>query len=433
MNFRAFVISAFFALSAVVALVGRLSATDESDDLVETIVTLVSDKDKDLRALGFQQVRESAKGSKATLQFAALLPKLSSDAQPGLLDALADRGDKAARPAVLELLRSQDKSVRDAALRALGSIGEAADVPLLVQSMAASPAPEKSSAALSSLVHLPGQAIDSAIANAMKESTPNTSAELIRILAMRRAVGTVPNLLSAALDSHAMVRKAAMDALGQLAAPKDVPGMLHAVLKAETGAERDAAEKAVLMVCNHIADPSKRAEPVLAGWSKFSDEEKTALLPTLGRVGNADALKIVEAAIADKNSLRSDAGYRAICNWPDATVAPRLLELFQSASNPERQTLLLRALTRVAVLHDKRTNAQRLDLLKTCMSLATHDDERNYVIKLRRVDSDGRVAAISAPVFGEAAACPGDVCQHRRAGASSRTALAERSRVRQGP
>ena len=80
------------------------------DDLVGTIVNLVSDKDKDLRALGFQQVRESAKGSKATLQFAALLPKLSADAQPGLLDALADRGDKAARPAVLESARQPRQS-----------------------------------------------------------------------------------------------------------------------------------------------------------------------------------------------------------------------------------------------------------------------------------------------------------------------------------
>ena len=53
--------------------------------------------------------------------------------------------------------------------------------------------------------------------------------------------------------------------------------------------------------------------------------------------------------------------------------------------------MLLRAADAVAVLHDKRSNTQRLDLLKTCMTLATHDDERNYVIKraasVRTVDS----------------------------------------------
>ena len=215
-----------------------------------------------------------------------------------------------------------------------------------------------------------------------------------------------------------------MDALGQLAKPSDVAGMLQGVLKAEPGAERDAAEKAVLLVCNHIADPSKRAEPVLAGWSKFSENEKTALLPTLGRVGNADALKIVEAAIADKNSLRSDAGFRAICNWPDATVAPRLLELFQSASNPERQALLLRAdaCRRFARQTDQRPAARSAQDMHEPGDARRRAQLRHQV---RGIDSDGRIAAVSAPEFGEAAACPGGVCQHCRVGPSSRASLAE--------
>jgi hypothetical protein len=214
---------------------------------------------------------------------------------------------------------------------------------------------------------------------------------LIEILAARRAVGTVADLLVAAEDSDASVRKAAMAALGQLAGPSDVPGMLKGVLKAEPGNEREGAEKAVQLVCNRIDDPTKRAAPVLESWSNFSEDEQTTLLPTLGRVGSAVALKIVEAAIADKDPRRSDAGFRAICLWPDATVASRLLEFLQSASDAQRRSSLLRALTRVAVLHDNRSNAQRLDLLKTCMTLATHDDERNYVIKrcasVRTIDS----------------------------------------------
>jgi HEAT repeat protein len=318
------------------------------------------------------------------------LPKLSAEAQPGLLDALADRGDKAARPAVLEMLKSHDEQVQNAALRALGSVGEAADIPLLVRSLSA-PAASEQSAARASLICLPGQVIDTSVADQIKGANPKIRAELIEILAARRAIGTVPNLLTAAEDSDGTVRKAAMAALGQLAASDDVARMLQGVLKAEPGAERDGAEKAVLLVCNRIEDPSKRAAPVLACWSKLTDDEKTALLPTLGRVGNAGALKIVEAAIADKNPRRSDAGFRAISYWPDATVAPRLLDLFQAADDPERRSMLLRALIRVAALHDKRTNAERLDLLKTCMTLAAHDDERNYVIKrcasIRTVES----------------------------------------------
>ena len=74
------------------------------DDLVQTVSNLVSDKDKDVRALGLEQVRDEVKGPEATRRFAALLPKLAAEAQVGLLGALAERGDAAARPAVLDLL-----------------------------------------------------------------------------------------------------------------------------------------------------------------------------------------------------------------------------------------------------------------------------------------------------------------------------------------
>lgn len=356
------------------------TAATAGDDLYGTIATLLGDKDKDIRALGLQQVREAAKGTKATQQFAALLPKLPAEAQIGLLDALADRGDKAARPAVLELLKSGDPAVREAAIRALGSIGEAADMPRLVQLLAAGSSSEQA-AARASLGHLPGQAVDTAIAGELHSAAPAIRAELIQILATRRALGTIPNLLAAAQDSDATVRKAAMAALGELAGPADVAAMLRGVLKAEPGAEREAAERAVWTVCKPIGDPAKRDAAALAGWQDFSAEQQTALLPTLGGIGGGEILRIVEAAIADHDPRRSDAGIRAICNWPDATVAHRLLELLQSTTDRDRQRMLLHAMTRVAVLHDSRSDAERLNFLKTCRNLSSNDDERNYVLK----------------------------------------------------
>ena len=118
-----------------------------------------------MRAVGLQQVREAAKGPAATKRFAALLPKLSPEAQAGLLAALADRGDNAARPAVLDDAQEPDEPVRAAALRALGSLGEAADVPLLVQTLAAAAEPEKT-AARASLARCAGQP-------SMRPSSPN--------------------------------------------------------------------------------------------------------------------------------------------------------------------------------------------------------------------------------------------------------------------
>ena len=99
-----------------------IAIADESSDQLDAIVNLICDKDKDMRALGLQQVREEAKGEAATKRLATLLPKLEPEAQAGLLDALADRGDRAARPAVLEMVKSPAEQVRTAALRAVGSL-----------------------------------------------------------------------------------------------------------------------------------------------------------------------------------------------------------------------------------------------------------------------------------------------------------------------
>jgi hypothetical protein len=75
------------------------------------------------------------------------------------------------------------------------------------------------------------------------------------------------------------------------------------------------------------------------------------------------------------------AGIRALCNWPDASVAAKLDGMTEAARDPGERTQLLRALIRVAALHDSRTNADRLALLKRSMSLATTEEERNLVIR----------------------------------------------------
>ena len=204
--------------------------------------------------------------------------------------------------------------------------------------------------------------------------------ELIGILAARRAKDAIPSILAAAGDNDPKVRMTAMATLGKLAEARHVAAMLTGVLKAKGGPEREAAEKAVMFVCNGTTDPDRRAEPILAAWDKFSNADRTALLPTLGRVGGPAALKIVEAAMADADPPRREAGFHALCNWPDASVVAKLLDLVQSHSDREHKTAALRALIRVAALRDKRTNAERLDLLKKAMSLATRDEERRLVL-----------------------------------------------------
>jgi HEAT repeat protein len=392
-----------------IACSGRCFAADQSDSgLVPMVLELIKDPDKEVRALGFEQVRTAAPGAEATRQFVAALPTLSPEAQVELIRALADRKDATALAAMHETLaKSRNEAVRLAAIGAVGALGDSDDVPRLVELMSLLPQVEQVTAS-SALVRLRGEKTPTAIADAMKAGPEEVRVALIFILAHRRARETVPQLLEAAVDSNRAVRKAAMAALGELAGPEDLPGMLQGVLKAKPSLDRDAAERAVAEVCHRISDSEKQTAPLLEAMNNLAEADRDALLPALGRVGGPAALQAVEAAIGDSNAERHEAGLRALCNWPDASMAPRLLELAKFDQHPEHRAMVLKALIRVAPLPDGRPDGARLALLKQVMSLCSSDDERSQVLKrasaIRTLESLRFVAPyMDQPAFAEQA------------------------------
>jgi HEAT repeat protein len=393
----------------VILSFAMLSAASGSDDeLVQLVINLLGEKDKELRALGFDQVRSEAKGAAATKRFAEQLSKLPAEAQVGLLSALADRGDSAARPAVLDLLKkSNDESVKVAAIGALGSLGEPADLPLLVGSLT-SGSKAQQAAARASLVRMRGEAVPAAIVAEMKRAEPPARVALIEVLTTRRALDTIPDLLAAAMEADPIVRGAALTALGQLAGPEHISGMMQAVLKAERGRERDAAERAIMQVCARIADADKRADPLLAAMGKLGEADRSAMLPTLGRIGGPKARTAIESAIAATDPAEHEVGIRALCNWPDSSIAERLVELAEKDDHAAHRSMALAALIRVAPLPDKRPAAEKLALLKKAMSMCTRDEERLLVLKrasaIRTLDTLRFITAyLDQPAFAQQA------------------------------
>jgi HEAT repeat protein len=370
-----------FAVPMVLWAISICAAQDADNQHIDLVVGLLREQDKDLRALGLEQVRTETKGAAATQRFAAELPKLPTDAQAGLLRALAERGDAAARPAVLDMLKtSREEPVRVAAISAIGALGEEADLKQLVQLLTDASKAEQT-AARGSLVRLRGDSVPAEIAAQIKQAKPAAAVALVEILTTRRALETVPALVATAVADDAGVRTAAMTALGQLARPEHIEGMVQGVLKARPGRERDSAERAIALVAGRIGDVAKRAQPLLAAMEKLSEADRIALLPALGRIGGPTALATVETSIASADSERHAGGVRALCNWPDASVAPRLIELAQKDMHPEHRTASLAALIRVAPLPDGRPDREKLELVKKVMAMCTDNDDRNLLLR----------------------------------------------------
>jgi hypothetical protein len=196
----------------------------------------------------------------------------------------------------------------------------------------------------------------------------------------------VPALLEATKDADAGVRVAALAALGQLAGPEGIAKLAHLILDAKDAAAREEAEKALVLVAQR--DPrvrfDRRTSPLLEVMSGLNEKEKTTLLPALGRIGGRPALKVIDAALLDKDPARHAAALQALCNWPDGSVAPQLAELALAANDPADRVLIVDALIRVAPLPDRRPDAVRLEMLKRAMELAGSDQQRAMVLKRAR-------------------------------------------------
>ena len=369
-----------------VGVAGGLAQTDAE---FEMVVTCLKDRDKEMRSVGLELVRAGLEGEQATKRLVALLPDLPPESQGELITALADRGDVTARDAILEYANGEAGSpARVAAIRAIGYLGNAADVPLLVKRIAEGPEEERNTAT-AALTRLQGNDVLPAIVAEMHKAEPPMQIALIEILTNRRALPTLAQILKLALSDNADVRGAAMGALSDLGGPEHIEGMVAGVLHAKPDRERDAAEKAVSTVCNRIEDADRRAEPLLAAYKKLPASDQRELLSLLGRVGGTETLQIVERAIASDEPTMHGLGIRALCNWPDASVMPRLVELARNDKHDAHRLSALRALIRLASFEgDGRTNAERLEMLGKAMELATRYEEQFYILDRARTILD---------------------------------------------
>lgn len=376
-----------FAVSAVSTSLGQEA---ESDPRVELVLGLLNDSDKDIRALAFEQIRTDIPGAAATEQFAAQLSKLPIDSQVGLLRALAARGDAAARPAVLEQIKHTDVTVRLAAIEAIGDLGSVEDLDPLFNLLQQGSSEEKT-AARRSIERVSGDGVSKAIAGRLKNADLALQVVLIEVLKERRAFDTAVDILPFAIAADAAVRKTAMVTLGELGNGEQIEGMVRGVLRAERGAERAAAEKAVMFVCQRLEPRDAGAKLIVSTATSLSSKDKIVLLSLLGRVGGEVALAEVERAISSNDTATRTAGINALTNWPDVSVAPRLIELAKSKEFQNQRTNLVRALIRVSVLADARTDDERLSLLKQAMEMCQRPDDRRLAIQrasaIRSVES----------------------------------------------
>ena len=355
------------------------AASEQQDDAIVIVLDILKSGDQEMQAVAIAMVKEMS-GTEITKALAKELPNLSATSQVQLLSALGDRGDAAALPAVVTAVKAKNESVRIAALKAVGQLGDASSVSLLAQTAAATSGAEQK-AARESLYRLRGPKVDRAVLASITKAEPKTKVELIKSAGERNISAVVSTLLKTATDSDRKVRVESFKVLKVVAGPEHLPMLVELLLNLRSSSDRNEAQKMVAAVAHKVEDKDRQAEAVLAVLPSVKDVKKQcSLLSVLGKIGDGSALpRLVEALNSDNIESRG-AAIRALAEWPTSEPAVEMLKAAQSSEDRAHRILALRGSIRLLGLDSKRSPEETIEMYKKAMTLAPDAIEKRRVL-----------------------------------------------------
>ncbi len=311
--------------------------------------------------------------------------KLSTDDKARALGALRVRKAKDFTAVAVKALESDSVEVKRAAILALEKIATGKEFGVLYEQMKTF----DRGLVADAMKRIPGADFDAAVASALKKETNgDNAATLADVVSGRFLVAEVSSILDAAKKDDCPIRLQLLTAAERLATKEHIADFVDAFVAIPAGGDRDRAEQIIARLCEGDATP------VIA---KMNNANGPTIFPLLGRIGGDAAFEQIERGLKSGNAAMIALSVRSLCNWPNAKVAPQLLDAAKNEAYPENMRIqALRAYIRVVSLPDDQdavdmSGADKLAALKDAFKLATRDDERNLALErvgaVRELDS----------------------------------------------
>jgi len=355
------------------------AASEGGENPIDIVLEILRSDDQEMHAAAIAMVKDMA-GAEVTNVLVKELPGLPAASQMQLLAVLGDRGDAAALGAVVAAVKAADASVREAALKAVGQLGDSSSVMLLAETAAVVKGGEQK-AARESLYRLRGEGIDEAILGGIGKAEAKTKVELITSLGQRNVYAGVETLLETAKNTDRNVRVESLKVLGTLGKPKDMAALVDLLINVKSPSDRTEAEKTVAMVAHKIGKKDEQAAAVLAKLPLVKDiETRCSLLSVLGRIGDNSGLAVLRKALSSKELDEQSAAIRAMSMWPTSEPTVDLLAVAKESKNQLHRVLALRGFVRLLGLESERAASDTIAMYKQAMALAPNATEKRRAL-----------------------------------------------------
>ncbi len=343
------------------------------------VVTLIQADNPKLKTAAVEAARRSPSEA-PTQALTRLLPNLPPQSQAQVLGLIGDRGKAGSIEIVSGLTRSQDESVRLAAVEALSQIGTVAGAKVLMD-VAANSSGSMERAAIAGLAAVPGADVERYINAQAASGDIETRVVAINLLGQRRAAGAAEKLLGYAAEADDDIRTASFEALTEVADSVDVAVLADLVAKTENSAVRAKGVAALKAVLAQAEDKAGTTRAITGRMGSAGAEGRIALLTSLNALGGPSALAAVREAAGSSDEALRDAAIRTLSNWPDYEAAGILLDI---AAKPQTSlthyVLATRGALRLISAADAVPADERTSLCLRALEQARRDEEKRQVI-----------------------------------------------------
>jgi len=361
--------------AAFVGLVACQPSTDQAAGLL--IGALVGD-DRDLRTAALTRIRRGPDPQVRHL-VAHWIPNAPEAIQSSLIHAMMDTRDPFVLPDIVPLLASPALDVREAALRAVGLLGDVSHVASLVKQLERV-SPQEQRSVQDALARLSGQGTDGLIIEALKNArTGRMQVSLMRVLIARQCAQAVPVWKTLIWNPDKAVQTQAIQALGSLGDVTACAVLINALDGTESGEEREEIEKAINKIAERLSYPESLLDVMSSSLSKCDDLAKVSLYRAAGHFGSQQALVMVRQGLQDTSVVR-DTCIRVLGKWPNSGALDDLLALAESAQNPTHRILALRGFASLYTGASDQTETDLVAMVARAFALAERPEEKKLLL-----------------------------------------------------
>ncbi|HUT34470.1 MAG TPA: HEAT repeat domain-containing protein [Planctomycetota bacterium] len=389
-----------------IAILGGLERIG-TEDAVAPLAKLLDAKETELPSVREHARRALVKNPSPKAVDAlrkALASAEGSEWRVGLINALGERRDKAAVPALIKLVGDDDQTVKLAAVEALARIGDKTAAGLIAGASKGAP-PRVWRIAIVSYLLLADRLVEqNDKAGALKLYQNLLEAEDYvkcgALIGVGRAGGAAEMsvIFESLADKDVAIRAAATMALEMMPA--------EAVTSAVTEKMKTAAPELKVVLLKLLAAKGERAMlPVLAASVSDADESvRIAAYEGISKIGDASVVPALVGRLGKAQGKEQDAVRNAIARIPDPAATVSVVREMERAEAPARAELVRSLAARkddlavpalLKAAEDKDA-AVRSEALKALGAYAGDDALAGLVVLLVKADDKDRAAAEKA-------------------------------------